>query len=76
MNFFRKKSFHFSGISYMQALFKVQIAQQNVRVDIRKGRTDLLVYIDDVEQDQGQNLCEFIFKIREIFFSEKISMVL
>lgn len=51
----------FSGVFYMQAQCKVQITQQNVWIEVRNGRDNLLVYIDDMEQDANQNSCKFQF---------------
>lgn len=42
----------------MQAVCEIQITQQNVQIEIRKGRENLLVFIDDIEQDAEQNSCE------------------
>lgn len=43
----------------MGALFEIQINHQIAWIDIKKSRTDLQVYIDDIEQDAKQSSCEF-----------------
>lgn len=42
----------------MQAVCEIQITQQNVQIEIRKGHENLLVFIDDIEQSAEQNSCE------------------
>ena len=44
----------------MGALCEIQINHQNVWIDIKKSRTDLQVYIDDIEQNATQSSCKLL----------------
>lgn len=44
----------------MGTVCEIQINHHIVWIDIKESRTNLHVYIDDIEQDATQSSCEFI----------------
>lgn len=43
----------------MNARCKINISEQSVDVVISRGRNELQVFIDDVEQDETKEICKF-----------------
>lgn len=50
----------------MNARCKINISEQSVNVVISRGRNELQVFIDDVEQDETKEIC--MFRIRLFLF--------
>lgn len=53
----------FPGISYMNARCGITISEQSVTFVILRGRSELQVFIDDVEQDETKDICELFWSL-------------
>lgn len=47
-----------TGISYMNARCEIIVNEQTVQIKILRGRKELKVFIDDIEQDETKVVCK------------------